>query len=677
MVRGRLRRVTVSASACVTALAGALIGPALATAAPAASGTGSGPVTTATAVHNGAAFRYANTTFAAGSGFGSPGSQGSTQLPSALSPSQMPRTPDVDSGDGTLLAPNVNHRASGPRGSNSGLPSTGPAPVTGPTAGLTSVSGNNAYELGQTHNTGSLPGVDVEPPDQGVCANGTYTMEVNNEIEQVWGSDGVSRGVQALEKLFASPEIFGGSDGSFSVQGDPRCFWDTGSGRWFASQIWFDYNHGWSGDTNPLPYSGAFVAVSNSSDPTGAWTSYFVPDLSALNGADGCSTAGPAAADSSNPCLGDQPLLGVDQNTVQISTNEYGLGSGLPNGDANLYFLSKRALLAGAPTVAEDWAPVGAALKAPEAAGLNWSSWASIVPAQVPNGAYVTANRGTSYGLSDLDFAGTGDNKIAEWVYTNTVAVDTQGPINIFEQTLTSGSYAFPPNAVQKSGPTPLGDAWNSLNGAGPSRLPEGALAANDDRLGTAAYDPSTGALVGALNTGIDQNGYGHVLGGIAVVSVTPAFTAATANHGATLAPSPVTTSYLSAQSSYIQFPVIAITPSGRGVLAYSLSGQNDYPSTAYSLITAGDTLSPTVHIARAGVGPQDGFSEYQDFGTANYRPRWGDYSAAQVVGNSVTFATEMINQSCTDAQFQADFTCGGTRDLFANWGTSVNTITP
>ena len=41
--------------------------------------------------------------------------------------------------------------------------------------------------------------------------------------------------------------------------------------------------------------------------------------------------------------------------------------------------------------------------------------------------------------------------------------------------------------------------------------------------------------------------------------------------------------------------------------------------------------------------------------------------------GSTVNFATEMIQQSWTDAAFAADFTCGGTRDLFANWGSSVN----
>ena len=610
------------------------------------------------------AYRIATTTFTSGSGFGQPQTTaGGSALPSHLSAGQMPHTPDIGDNANSVLAPNVTHKRSGPRGAMSGLPTTSPTSVTGASTGLISVAGNNAYDEGITHLTnGSLPGVDVEPPDQGLCAGNGYTMELNNEVERIFSSSSSSpHGVQALENLFGTPELFGGSDGSVSVQGDPRCFFDSATNRWFASQLWLDLAWGTPGDHNTLGPAGEFVAVSTSSDPTGSWNSYFIPDMSNATGTDGCTAA--------SPCFGDQPLLGVDANSVQISTNEYSISGQQPNGNSNLYFLSKTALLSGASRIPMNWAPVGDA-SAPEVGGYNWSGWASLVPAQVPDGKYNIANNGTSYALSSLDFAGTGDNKIAEWVYTNTNGANTGTPIEIYEQTLGSGAYAFPPNAVQAPGPTPLGDSWNQLNGTGNAHLPEGALATNDDRMTTAAYDPSTGTLLGALNTGLDQTGYGHELAGIAYFTVTPSFTSAG------LAPSSVTTGYVSAKAADVQFPVFAVTPAGTGVLGYSLSGATQYPSTAYSLV-AGDAVSGPVHIARAGAGPQDGFTEYLNYGSPYYRPRWGDYSGAAVVGNSVTFATEMINQSCTKSQFQADFTCGGTRDLFANWGTSVNTLTP
>ena len=665
-----LRLALPLGSAAVVLMAAVLVpGAASATGSP--TSTSDTVSTTATQVPSSDyAYLIAPTAFTPGSGFGQLTPTGVSALPSHLSAGQMPHTPDIGDNANSVLAPNVTHQRSGPRGAMSGLPVASPTSVTGASTGLVSVAGNNAYDQGITHLTsGSLPGVDVEPPDQGLCAGNGYTMELNNEVEQIFSTSGsglTSDGVQALENLFGTPEIFGGSDGSVSVQGDPRCFYDPATNRWFASQLWLDLAWGSATDHSTLGPAGEFVAVSAGSNPTGSWNSYFIPDMSNATGTDGCSATGV----NPSPRFGDQPLLGVDANSVQISTNEYSITGSLPNGNSNLYFLSKTALLNGEPTIPMNWAPVGD-VPAPEAAGYNWSGWASLVPAQVPDGQYNTANGGTSYALSSLDFAGTGDNKIAEWVYTNTSGANDGTPIQINGQTLGSGAYAFPPNAVQAPGPTPLGDTWNQLNGTGKAHLPEGALATNDDRMTTAAYDPTTGTLLGALNTGLDQNGYGHELAGIAYFTVKPSFTAAGG-----LAPSSVTTGYVSAKGADVQFPVFAVTPAGTGVLGYSLSGATNYPSTAYSLVARDSVIGP-VHIARAGVGPQDGFTEYQGYGSSSYRPRWGDYSGAAVVGNSVTFASEMVNQSCTESQFLADFSCGGTRDLFANWGTSVNMLTP
>jgi len=70
--------------------------------------------------------------------------------------------------------------------------------------------------------------------------------------------------------------------------------------------------------------------------------------------------------------------------------------------------------------------------------------------------------------------------------------------------------------------------------------------------------------------------------------------------------------------------------------------------------------------------GPEDGFAAYTFFGYD--RPRWGDYSAAAVDGQTVWVASEYIANSGTVGQFQADLTLGGTRAFFSNWD---NRITP
>ena len=55
---------------------------------------------------------------------------------------------------------------------------------------------------------------------------------------------------------------------------------------------------------------------------------------------------------------------------------------------------------------------------------------------------------------------------------------------------------------------------------------------------------------------------------------------------------------------------------------------------------------------------------------------------ARVVVGNSIWFATEYINQSCDLATYEAGFgpsfgSCGGTRASLGNWATRITEVTP
>jgi hypothetical protein len=131
----------------------------------------------------------------------------------------------------------------------------------------------------------------------------------------------------------------------------------------------------------------------------------------------------------------------------------------------------------------------------------------------------------------------------------------------------------------------------------------------------------------------------------------------------------------LSLPDASLTYPAVAVTPSGRGVIAFTVVGPNDYPSAGYAgidaKIGAGD-----VHIAAAGVGPWDGFTGYPSFGS---RPRWGDYGAAVADGNSIWLASEYIAQTCTYAQYKAApfGQCGGTRGSLSNWATRISRVVP
>jgi hypothetical protein len=198
--------------------------------------------------------------------------------------------------------------------------------------------------------------------------------------------------------------------------------------------------------------------------------------------------------------------------------------------------------------------------------------------------------------------------------------------------------------------------------------VPEGPIQTNDDRMNQTVF--AAGLLWSGLNTAVNVNG--HVQAGIAYFVVRPRF-----DDGSLDGSTTVNSGYVAPDGADVLFPSIGVTSAGKGILAFTLTGPNNYPSTGYTTITAASGAGP-VRVAVAGASPDDSFSEYQGFGTPAFRPRWGDYSAAVADGGTVFFATEMIQYAnCTWATFHKDPTCGGTRDEFANWGTSLSRITP
>jgi hypothetical protein len=150
----------------------------------------------------------------------------------------------------------------------------------------------------------------------------------------------------------------------------------------------------------------------------------------------------------------------------------------------------------------------------------------------------------------------------------------------------------------------------------------------------------------------------------VSVSSAGPHFSANVVNQG-----------YVAPTGENVLFPSIGVTPSGKAVMSMTLSGPDYYPSGAYSVFDGSGFNS--IKISGAGVGPADGFTGYPDEG-GNGVERWGDYSAAvSTPGGTVWLATEYIAQTCTDAQFAADFTCGGTRTQLANWSTRISAVKP
>jgi len=122
--------------------------------------------------------------------------------------------------------------------------------------------------------------------------------------------------------------------------------------------------------------------------------------------------------------------------------------------------------------------------------------------------------------------------------------------------------------------------------------------------------------------------------------------------------------------------PAVAVLGNGRAVLAFTLTGANDWPSAAYAALDALVGMGE-VHVAAAGPGPWDGFTSYVQFGSG--RPRWGDYGAAAADGNGIWIASEYVAHSCTYAQYLTLplGQCGGMRGALGNWSTHISNLVP
>ena len=145
-------------------------------------------------------------------------------------------------------------------------------------------------------------------------------------------------------------------------------------------------------------------------------------------------------------------------------------------------------------------------------------------------------------------------------------------------------------------------------------------LDSNDSRMQQVTW--VNGKLWGALDTGLNVSSSKQA--GIEW------FTASPSTSTGSVTASPADQGYLALGNDSLTYPAIGVTSGGTGVMAFTISGSDFYPSSGYATVSnagVGD-----VHIAAPGVGPEDGFSNYGLFGPVTPgvpRPRWGDYSAA------------------------------------------------
>ncbi|MGE5071885.1 MAG: hypothetical protein ACM3MF_00515 [Anaerolineae bacterium] len=570
----------------------------------------------------------------------------------------------------------------------------------------------------------------LEPPDQGLCVGNGYVVEAVNDVLNVFNTSGQSvlpdntatnivagfpRNVNHavdLNSFYGYPAAVNRTTG---VRGpfvtDPSCLYDAATQRFFVVILTLDV----------VPTSGAFtgtnhldIAVSNSNNPTGTWTIYRIPVQD--DGTGGTPDHGcPANNDGTGhgPCLGDYPHIGADANGFYITTNEYAFYPDFVYMGAQVYAFSKAQLAAGAANVTMVQFDTSHS-------GVGGFPGFTVWPAQSPGTTqFNTSAGGTEYLLSSDagDEAqcesgtpcegGTGTSTdLLVWKLTNTSSLNSATPSLALSNTvLTVGTYAIPPR--QKQPGTGLPPALNAAQGyclndettvtiAGtgcyrllvstavhnatkPEVLP--GIDSNDSRMQQVMY--ANGKLWGALDTALNPDG-GPQRAGIAWYIVNPT------------TPKIIKQGYLGATGYDLTYPAIGVTSSGRGVMAFTATGDTLNPSAAVASIDAVAGVGPwSVVPGGTGAAPDDGFSGYKAQRFPNgIRPRWGDYGAAAVDGNSVWVASEYVGQACNYTDYGGPFfvggtgdnllgTCGGAshgpgaRTALANWSTRISKFTP
>jgi hypothetical protein len=336
-----------------------------------------------------------------------------------------------------------------------------------------------------------------------------------------------------------------------------------------------------------------------------------------------------------------------------------------------------------------------------------------VWPAHSPGtGSFDLNAGGTEYFLSSnageeasgAAYNGTSTDLVV-WSLTNTSSLDSGSPsINLTNKVLTVGMYGMPPKQRQPGSGTPAtmdvpqGFCINNtttptIAGVGCYRLLVGAPGSevisrpdsNDTRMQQVMY--ANGKLWGALDSAVTVSGVNRA--GIEWFIVKPdtstgVLKAKVAMQG-----------YLAAAGHDFTYPAIGVTASGRGVMAFTATGDNLNPSAAYAPIDASVGVGPwNVVNGGQGAAQDDGFTSYKAQVGNPPRTRWGDYGAAAVDGNSVWIASEYIASACGYTDWGGPYfvggtgdnllgTCGGashgpgTRAALGNWSTRISKLTP
>jgi hypothetical protein len=430
---------------------------------------------------------------------------------------------------------------------------------------------------------------EFEPPDQGLCVGNGYVLEPVNSAYRIFRTNG-----KTLEGPTNVNDLF--DQGSTQFTSDPRCYYDPTTNTWFATILFL------SGGENPDGKSSQLdIAVNSSGNPENIWTQYEVNTTD--GGGNGC------------PCFGDQPTLGIDQDNLYVTTNEFSILGPQFNG-AQVYAFSKKDLVGGMPAHFAHFSHLH----------IGGTFAASVQPAittGTPNAEFFLSTQDSQAG--DKDATNGARPPIGVWAMTNRTALQHGNSPVLSSTLITSEAYGQPPAAAQKG-------ATSTID-------------SGDDRMQQTQY--INGTIWGEVTSSVTIAHDSTVRAGAAWFSVSPTLSN---NHiGASVIKRQ---GYVVLAGNNVIYPAIQALPSGNAAMVFTVTGADHFPSAAYAVLGAGQSSFGAIHIVADGTGPY-----------AKASTRWGDYSWAVIdpSDSSVWLATEYIPALSSQ-----------TPDRQSNWGTRV-----
>lgn len=393
------------------------------------------------------------------------------------------------------------------------------------------------------------------PPDTQLAAGPTYLLELVNDSGSVWDKSGNLVRTYDLNAFFPVPAGY-----SFS---DPRVLFDLSSQRWFASGFSVDAAND----------SQLYLAVSATLDPGGDWNVYTIaqnpPPATPTATATSTPTVTPTptAPTSLGNILYDQPKLGMSDDKVVISANDFQGASNLNYMGTQTWVIQKSDLLAGGADVATWTSDV-------DPGTFNLVPAHSLSPTNVE---YLTTHDASSVGI--VAITGTPAGNDVAWT-------ETDLPIN---------ATAPPPNATQPGGVPPIDT--------------------NDDRFLSTVWQ--NGIL---WTTGNDAC---TPAGGIATHSCLRLIQVST--NGGT--PSLLQDFDVGATDADLYFPAVSMDLDGNAFFAFSESSGTLYASAATAAQRANAVPGSLGGIltVQPGTGVYNVCGQQCQNGKSN---RWGDYSS-------------------------------------------------